>query len=95
MADDWLVVSPSGSISSVKSLNLYGSDLSINECEILKEGSLTKKAEYKKTWRSRYFILFKERGDSYDMTYFNVIRYDQKQRMDYCWDLKRSPILQI
>jgi hypothetical protein len=63
--------------------------------EILKEGSLTKKAEYKKTWRSRYFILFKERGDSYDMTYFNVIRYDQKQRMDYCWDLKRSPILQI
>jgi len=59
MADDWLIVSPSGSISSVKSLNLYGSDLSLNECEIIKQGSLTKKAEYKKTWRSRYFILFK------------------------------------
>ena len=37
MADDWLVVSPSGSISSVKSLNLYGSDLSINEWYVVED----------------------------------------------------------
>jgi RAC serine/threonine-protein kinase len=43
----------------VRSLGLAGSSNSLNATEVLKEGLLTKEAEYMKTWRSRYFVLYK------------------------------------
>lgn len=56
--DEWCIVSSSGSTRSISSLSL--SNNSLNSSEILIEGFLTKQAENIRTWRRRYFILYKD-----------------------------------
>jgi len=58
--DEWCLVSRSGSTRSITSLGLTSSNQSLNTSDILKEGFLTKQAENWRTWRTRYFILFKD-----------------------------------
>ena len=48
------------STRSITSLGLTSSNQSLNTSDILKEGFLTKQAENRRIWRTRYFISFQD-----------------------------------